>query len=114
MKKNNKRNYLLSALSVAVLLVSSQAFADHPTGNSVVLKDATGADIAVGGTQAFSFFQTCNGGCHNYENIEPHQYHAQLGANEFKGWDAHKYGNWNNINSVRLPWSQSPGHLGKW
>jgi hypothetical protein len=114
MKKIHKRTYWLSALSVAALLVGTQAYAGHPTGQSVVLKNHLGIDIPVGSTEVFSFRQTCNGGCHRYEEVEPHMFHSQLGANEFMGWDAHKYGNWNSISSAGLPWSQSPGHIGKW
>ncbi|MBC8318256.1 MAG: hypothetical protein H8E41_10150 [Desulfobulbaceae bacterium] len=114
MTKKNKRTYWVAALSVVALFSGAQAFAGHPTGQSISLKGPDGTVVAIGGTTAFSFQQTCNGGCHVYEDIERHSFHSQLGANEFMGWDAYKYGNWNNIASVNIPWSQSPGHIGKW
>lgn len=114
MKTPYKRTYWISALSAIALLIGSQTYAAHPPGENISLKDANGNVIPIGGTAAFSMRQTCNTGCHVYEDIERHQFHSQLGANEFWGWDAHKYGNANDLNSVNIPWSQSPGHIGKW
>lgn len=64
---------------------------------------------------AFSVKQTCAAGtCHDYDAIERHSFHAQLGANQHMGWNAWASGNWNSIATKGKPWVQSPGHVGKW
>ena len=111
MKKWYPKGLFVSALTTAALLVGTQAFASHPVG--IQLKDATGADIAAGSTTAYSAKETC-GDCHDYEGIERHSGHAQLGANQYLGWNAWAMGNWNSIATKGKPWVQSPGHVGKW
>ena len=113
MKKRYKNGLLVSALTTAVLLVGSQAFADHP--GEIPLLDAAGDPIGLTGTEdvAYSAKKTC-GACHDYDGIERHSFHAQLGANQHLGWNAHNYGNWNSGATKGKPWVQSPGHVGKW
>ncbi len=100
---------------------------------SIVLKKPDGVSItalaAVTGN-AFSMKTTCFGtaGCHGngtgklaytYEQIESHNYHAQLGANEIKGFnpfnpdddaDAFRRG----VSANDKNWVQSPGLSGGW
>ncbi len=111
MKKRYKHSLPASALATAALLAASPAFADHP--GSIQLRDPGGNAISAGSGIAYSAKMTC-GACHDYDAIEQHSYHAQLGANEHKGWDAFKYGNWNSVADKSKPWVQSPGHVGKW
>ncbi len=79
---------------------------------------------------AFSMKTTC-GFCHNgtdrdgdgvalgatlvsVDAIEKHSYHAQLGANQFWGWNAFETGNTSSTAAKGKNWVQSPGHVGKW
>lgn len=114
MRKQYKTGIVASFVATAALLAGSQAFAnidfDH-TG--ITLKDASGSAISASGSAAYSAKQTC-GTCHDYEAIERHSYHAQLGANQHKGWDPFKNGNINSVAFKKKPWVQSPGHVGKW
>ncbi len=68
-----------------LLGLTGSALAQHPT---VDLLDANGQPVpAVDGlAPAYSSTRTC-GGCHTYANIEQHSYHAQIGANQFFGWN---------------------------
>lgn len=114
MKKNYRKGLLVSALAAGALLLGSQAFAAHPI--NIVLRDASGTPIpssGLGSDAAYSAKTTC-GACHDYDAIERHSYHAQLGANQHLGWNAWAMGNWNSVATKGKPWVQSPGHLGKW
>ena len=103
---------LLSCLAVMVGMIGV-SFAAHPP---VTLRDASGP-IAVGSDAAYSPKATC-GGCHNYDSIEQHSYHALIGSNELKGFnpfnpnssDKYKSG----VATKGKSWVQSPGHVGKW
>ena len=112
MKKSYKSGLMVSVFAAAALLVTANAQAF--THDGVVLRDATGAAIftATAGP-AYSAKETC-GACHDYDAIERHSYHAQLGANQHAGWNAWKMGNMNSVASKGKPWVQSPGHMGKW
>ena len=110
MRKQYKAGIVVSFTATALLLAGSQALASH---FPVALKDAAGNKIAGGDTAAYSAKETC-GTCHDYDAIERHSYHAQLGANQHMGWNPFKYGNWNSIADKKKPWVQSPGHVGKW
>jgi cytochrome c553 len=114
MKKTYKSGLVVSAIAAAALLAtaSAQAF----THDGVALLDATGAAVTVDGTntgQAYSSKATC-GACHDYDAIERHSYHAQLGANQHMGFNAFAFGNWNSVAPKGKTWVMSPGHAGKW
>lgn len=111
MKKRYKSGLLVTALTTAALLVGTQAFAAHPS--NVTLRDASGSTIQSGSDSAYSAKETC-GRCHDYDAIERHSYHTQLGANQHMGWNAWAQGNWNSIATKGKPWVSSPGHVGKW
>jgi len=125
MKKRYQSGLLVTSLTTAALLFAS-AQAQAYTHNNVALRDASG-DLIMStdngdGTRsvpaaapAFSSEKTCGAaGCHDYKAIERHSYHAQLGANQYMGWNAWGQGNWNSIATKGKPWVQSPGHVGKW
>ena len=114
MKKNYKSCIVGSLVTTAALLIGSSAFALH--SQPIPLLDAAGSPVTVGGAAdkvAYSAKTTC-GACHDYNKIERHSFHAQLGANEHKGWNPWKNGNMNSIASKGKPWVQSTGHVGKW
>ncbi|MBI5558511.1 MAG: cytochrome C [Deltaproteobacteria bacterium] len=111
MKKCYKNALVTSAIAAAALMMASQAFAAHT--DPIVLKDADGAALAPGSTAAYSAKQTC-GTCHDYNAIERHSYHAQLGANQHFGFNPYKNGTWNAEAANGKPWVSSPGHVGKW
>ena len=117
MKKAYKKGIVVSALTTAALLIGTYSFADHlSVGITVPLRDASGNQIPISGPGsevAYSAKQTC-GGCHDYDTIERHSYHAQLGANEHKGWNAWSFGNWPSGAAKGKRWVQSTGHVGKW
>lgn len=100
---------LTAGLTTAALLVGTQAFALHT--DNIPLLNAAGT--AIGAGEAYSAKETC-GACHDYNAIEAHSFHAQLGANEHKGWNPNAYGNMNSVASKGKPWVQSTGHVGKW
>jgi hypothetical protein len=100
---------------------------------TIPLKNAAGTAIKATDTvgNAYSVKTTCFGtvGCHgdvnasgkakfSYDDIERHSYHAQLGANEMRGWnpanpdstDAWRQG----AGPQGKNWVQSPGHVGSW
>jgi hypothetical protein len=151
-----KGNFNEKALSKTVMLstaalvlgLAGSAFAVNTAHNSIVLKDYKGNAIKelTGPNNAFSMKKTCFGatGCHGgtnatgkavytYDDIEKHSYHAQIGANEQKGFNP-----WNPdatvpefVNGVATGkqvadawrrgagpigknWVQSPGHVGSW
>ncbi|MCB2183417.1 MAG: hypothetical protein KQH63_15390 [Desulfobulbaceae bacterium] len=124
MKKSYKSGLIVSVIAAAAFMVSASAQAF--THDRVTLRDASGAALAAVDTDAdgigdavpatapaYSAKETC-GACHAYDAIERHSFHAQLGANEHKGWNAWAMGNWNSIATKGKPWVQSPGHAGKW
>lgn len=105
---------LLTSLMFVVGFVGS-VFA-HP---SVPLRDYNDDLIPAGsGLQAAYSAQTTCGGCHHYDEIEQHSYHAQLGANQWMGWNLFNPDSPNTYkNGVAAKgknWVQSPGHVGKW
>lgn len=111
MRKQYKTGIVASFVATAALLAGSQAFAAH---NPITLRDSSGNAITANGTAAaYSAKKTC-GSCHDYDAIERHSYHAQLGANQHLGWDPFKLGNKNSVAFKKKPWVQSPGHVGKW
>jgi hypothetical protein len=122
-KRYDKRPLTGAALlcaSFLVLSLTGLAFADMPPAhNGIILRDAAGAPIAAGATtnNAFSTKGTC-GQCHDYDAIEKHSYHAQLGANEQRGWNPFNANSSDKYVSGPAtkgkPWVQSPGHVGKW
>jgi len=70
MKKRYKSGLLISALATAALMVGSSALAAHPDFapgvSTLVLKDASGADIVLA-TTPYSPKETCaTAGCHDY------------------------------------------------
>lgn len=107
---------LLSCLAMLFGLAGSAFAIDHP---QVDMLDANGLPIpaVAGATTAYSSTKTCNF-CHDTKLIEQHSYHAQIGANEQKGWmaynpnspDKYKAG----VATKGKSWVQSPGHVGKW
>lgn len=114
MKKTYKSGIVVSAIAAAALLVTASAQAY--THDRVELLDATGNPVVVDGANtgaAYSAKATC-GDCHDYDAIERHSYHAQLGANQHKGFKAWQFGNWNSVAAKGKTWVMSPGHAGKW
>ena len=136
MKQPTTRKALLSAVSCAALLGVSAgvAFAVVPAHKAILLKDAAGLaitkDPATGSAKAFSMKNTCfTGGCHGqtgtgsvlnytYDDIEKHSYHAQLGANEIRGFNPFNIDSTDAWRTGAGPqgknWVQSPGHVGSW
>lgn len=117
MKKQYRLQMVLLSFLAVLVGVAGSAFAmDHM---NVPLLDHNGQPIAAsaGATTAFSARKTCNF-CHDSAHIEQHSYHAQIGANEQKGWmafnpnspDKYKAG----VATKGKSWVQSPGHVGKW
>ncbi|NDY41420.1 cytochrome C [Dissulfurirhabdus thermomarina] len=102
------------------------AMAAVPEHAHIVLRDHLGNPISPSAAtdNAFSVKGTC-GCCHDgtngllsYDELERHSYHAQLAANEIRGWNA-----WNPDSPDKFRsgpaakgknWVQSPGHVGKW
>lgn len=114
MKKSYKSCIVGSIVTTAALLIGSSAFALHT--QPIPLLDGAGNPVTVGGANnkaAYSAKKTC-GACHDYNKIERHSFHAQLGANEHKGYDPWKNGQWNSTDAQSKPWVQSTGHVGKW
>jgi hypothetical protein len=126
MKKNLTR---VAAVTAVALMGTAGAYAAKH--EKIMLKDPAGNQLVSGSTTAFSIKTTCFGtvGCHgtvgatdntkySYDDIERHSYHAQLGANEFRGFnpanpdspDAWRKG----PGPKGKTWVQSPGHLGSW
>lgn len=119
-----KRHVLKIAMLTCLTLVvglAGVAFGAHPP---ITLRDFDGTpldytaiDAANGVGMAYSSKATC-GLCHEYDMIEKHSYHAQIGANEWKGWDSfnpdHSDKYLKGPAAKGKNWVQSPGHLGKW
>ncbi len=152
-KKAMAKAALLPAATLLLGLAAGTAMAYTAAHDNIVLKDPAGALITSmnGANNAYSSKATCfnpTAGCHGrtntgvaaantleftYTEIESHSYHAQNGANEFKGfnpfnpdataraWDK----NGNDLGQQpdafrRGPsaqgknWVQSAGHVGNW
>ncbi len=90
--------------------------------NAIVLMDYEGNPIpasGAGSNKAYSAKKTCGtAACHDYNIIERHSTHAQLGANGIDGWSP-----WNpdsknpdvkGCNYMGKEWTQTYGHTGKW
>lgn len=121
MRTMNLKGHLLvtALLSCLMFLVGTSGVFAHPP---VTLYNAAGSAITQTAgpddlTAAYSAKKSC-GTCHDYDSIEQHSYHAQIGANQFVGWAP-----WNPNSSNPFKkgvaakgknWVQSPGHLGKW
>lgn len=147
-KKALGRTALLSGATL-VFGFSGSAFAAYiQQHESIVLKDPAGTPITEMNApgNAFSMKTTCfTTDCHGdtnapgnlkytYDDIEKHSYHAQIGANEQKGYnpwnpdatvtefdkDGLATGNqtadkWRRgAGPVGKNWVQSPGHVGSW
>lgn len=133
MKRLTTKQFVAAAALVG--LTAGVALAHNTSSGlhqNIPLKDPSGNPIAATATtnNAFSIKQTCFGtaGCHGtasapgnakytYDQIERHSYHAQLGANEFRGYnpanpdgDAWRSG----AGPAGKNWVQSPGHVGSW
>ena len=118
MRTTIKRHPLTMALLTGLMVLvgfAGSAFAHDP----VTLRNFSGAPLAAGVVPqaAYSAKATC-GLCHDYDKIEQHSYHAQIGANQWQGWSP-----WNpnsasafkrGVAAKGKNWVQSPGHLGKW
>jgi hypothetical protein len=138
-----RKQALRTALSCALLigLAAGSVLAAPNDHSGIVLKDYQGSAItknADGSAKAYSVKTTCFGatGCHgganapgkaaySYDQIESHNYHAQLGANEYKGFNPYNpdaYNPYTNVGDkwrvgagpVGKNWVQSSGHLGSW
>ena len=109
------------------------AFAAPANHSAILLRDAGGAAIvkdADGSAKAFSVKTTCfTSGCHGdsaaggkavytYNDIEQHNYHAQIGANEIRGYNPFNVDSTDKWRTGAGPqaknWVQSPGHVGSW
>jgi hypothetical protein len=131
-KKALGRTVLLSGTTL-ILGFAGSAFAAYVQQHeSIVLKNPAGTPITSmnGAGNAFSMKTTCFGtaGCHgtgttgklqyNYNDIERHSYHAQLGANEIRGFNPYNPDSTDKWSTGAGPqgknWVQSPGHVGSW
>ena len=130
-----KQLLVTAGILAGVLLSAGAVLAYNPAHENIYLRDPDGA-LITGSTSnnAFSMKTTC-GACHNgstgvfndyavtkallsYDQIERHSFHAQLAANEQRGWN-----NWNPDNPDSIVngdgpkgknWVQGPGHVGAW
>jgi len=135
MKRNTTRRTVLSAVSCAALIGvgAGMALASPANHSAILLKDAGGTAIvknADGSAKAFSMKTTCfTNGCHgdsqaggkavySYNDIEQHSYHAQIGANEIRGFNPFNIDSPDKWRTGAGPqaknWVQSPGHVGSW
>ncbi len=129
-KRIQKKSVLLASLAVGLACGSAFAATQH---SGMVLRDRAGVAITPATkNNAFSMQGTCSF-CHNgttmntktpptalktYAQIEQHNFHAQLGANEFRGFNPY---NPDSTDAWRAgaaapgkSWVQSPGHFGSW
>ena len=127
-KRIQKKSVLLASLVVGMACGSAIAATQH---SGMVLRDRVGAPITPATiNNAFSMQGTCSA-CHNgttvnskgvalktYAQVEQHNFHAQLGANEFRGFNPY---NPDSTDAFRTgaaapgkSWVQSPGHFGSW
>ncbi len=121
----HKKSVLLASMAVG-LACGTVFAAGH---ESIVLRDRAGTAIKPDtANNAFSMQGTCSF-CHNgtassgtqlrsYKEIEQHNYHAQIGSNEFRGFNPY---NADSTDAFRTgaaspgkSWVQSPGHFGSW
>lgn len=134
MKENFRKGTVgraILAFAVTVFIgATGFAFAAYNQAHeNIMLRKPDGTPIKAADTvnNAFSMKTTC-GACHgdktnypqllSYDEIERHSYHAQLGANEIRGFnpfnpdssDAFRKG----AGPVGKNWVQSPGHVGSW
>lgn len=157
MQQSRRKVVKAAAISSAVLvgLAAGSAIAATSDHTSIVLKDWQGNEIARpaagAAAAAYSSKQTCFGtnnglACHgnaaaagtakySYDDIERHNYHTQLGSNEFRGFnpatpDAYNAYDKDPVTGKDNPtagdkwrtgpgpqgknWVQSPGHMGSW
>ncbi|WP_246043891.1 cytochrome C [Geomonas edaphica] len=135
MKQLTKKTVLLTAASCAALIGvgTGMAMASVSAHKQILLKGPDGQPITKnvtdGSAKAFSMKNTCFGttGCHGtgtgvlsytYDDIEKHSYHAQLGANEIRGFNPFNIDSADAFRSGAGPqgknWVQSPGHVGSW
>lgn len=136
MKRTTRRRAVIAAVSCLALLgaAAGTALASPNDHTAIVLKDPAGTAIsknADGSAKAFSMKTTCFGaaGCHGgagasgkavytYNDIEQHSYHAQLGANEVRGYNPFNIDSTDKWRTSPGPvgknWVQSPGHVGSW
>lgn len=123
--------FRLGLISAAALLLAGTAMGANPAHDNIVLRDAGSNPVVPGSTRAFSMKNTC-GACHNgstiapstgrallsYDQIERHSYHAQLAANEQRGWNSWNPDSTDPIVNGAGPqgknWVQGPGHVGAW
>ena len=130
MKKNLTRVAAVSTVAALMGTAGAYAATKH---EKVLLKDPAGNQLQAGSTTAFSIKTTCfTADCHatatvatktkstdyTYDDIERHSYHAQLGANEFRGYNPANPDSSDAFRKGAGPkgknWVQSPGHLGSW
>ena len=134
-KKALGRTALLSGVALLLGFTGSAFAAYLQQHENIVLKAPDGTNITSmsGPNNAFSMKQTCfTTNCHNdgtnptgggkasykYDDIERHSYHAQLGANEIRGFNPWNPDSSDKFRSGAGPqgknWVQSPGHVGSW
>ncbi|NTV50412.1 MAG: cytochrome C [Geobacteraceae bacterium] len=127
-KRIQKKSVLLASLAVGLACGTAFAATQH-TG--MVLRDRAGTPITPATVNnAFSMQATCSA-CHNgtnnggttkllssYSEIERHNYHAQTGSNEFRGFNPYNPDSGDAFRTgAAAPgksWVQSPGHFGSW
>ncbi len=126
LRKTVFKEALPLSIGLIFLMVSLAMAAMPPEHANIVLRGPDGTPLTDGSTTAFSMKETC-GACHgsgtgimaySYDDIEKHSFHAQLAANQIKGWNP-----WNPDSPDKFKkgpaakgknWVQSPGHVGKW
>lgn len=117
--KGYKLHFVLLSCLAMVLGMAGMSFAAQHSDYSITVNlfAADGTPVTEANGLAYSAKATC-GGCHDYASIEQHSYHAQLGANEQKGWMAYNPSSADGYISGPATkgksWVQSPGHAGKW
>lgn len=138
MKRTSKGIAIASVASAAALvgLAAGGALAAPANHSAIKLRDPAGAVITKnqdGTAKAFSVKKTCfTTDCHNdgttangggkaafsYDDIERHSYHAQIGANEIRGFNPYNVDSDDKWRFSAGPqgknWVQSPGHVGSW
>lgn len=123
-KRFQNKSLLLASLAVGLTYGTVFAATGH---DSIVLRDKAGAAITPSTVNnAFSMQGTCSAAaCHDgsngrrsYQQIEQHNFHAQVGSNEFRGFNPY---NPDSDDAFRTgaaapgkSWVQSPGHFGSW
>ncbi|NTW98740.1 MAG: cytochrome C [Geobacteraceae bacterium] len=123
-KPFQKKSVLLASLAVGLACGTVFAATGH---DSIVLRDKDGSAITpVTPNNAFSMQGTCsaanchdgNSGRRSYQQIEQHNYHAQVGSNEFRGFNPYNPDSGDAFRTgAAAPgksWVQSPGHFGSW